>query len=64
MKLGLSLCARAGLYLELPSFLFQDEGPPYVEAGVASVDARLTESNIDDIDVAVLLLLLEGLVGA
>jgi len=63
MKLGLPPCARAGLYLEVPSFLFQEEGPPYVEAGVVSVEALLVESKTDDIEVEVLLLLFEGLVG-
>jgi len=49
--------------LEVPSFLFQEEGPPYVEAGVVSVEALLVESKTDDIEVEVLLLLFEGLVG-
>jgi hypothetical protein len=46
---------RDGLYLDGSLPLVQELGPPYVEDGVASVDALLDESNIEAIDEAVLL---------
>jgi hypothetical protein len=51
----LLLRTRIGLYLEGSLPLVQEPLPPYVEAGVASVDALLAVSNIEPIDDAVLL---------
>lgn len=58
---GLLLRSRVGLYLE-GSPPFTHEGPPYVDAGVASVDAVLTELKTEDI-VEEVLVLPVGLVG-
>lgn len=49
----LLLFSRVGLYFDV-SFLPQDEGPPYVDDGVARVDALLPLSKIDEKDVEVL----------
>lgn len=45
---------RVGLYFEEPLPFPHDEGPPYVDAGVASVEVLLTESKTEDMDVDVL----------
>ena len=54
----LLLFTCVGLYFDV-SFLPQDDGPPYVDEGVGKVDALLTLSNRDDIDVEVLVRLCE-----
>lgn len=52
---------RVGLNFEDSDFRPQDEGPPNVHDGVASVDAVLTELKTDDI-VEEVLVLPDGLV--
>lgn len=54
------LLSAVGLYFELLLLFPHDEGPPYVEEGVASVDARLELSKIDGADDKVLDLLCES----
>jgi hypothetical protein len=52
---GLFVRTRDGLYLVGSLVLLHEEGPPYVEDGVANVDALLEESKVDDMEEAVLL---------
>jgi hypothetical protein len=52
---GLFVRIREGLYLEGSLVRVQELGLPYVEEGVASVEARLEESKIEDMEEAVLL---------
>jgi hypothetical protein len=52
---GLFVRTRDGLYLVGSLVLLHEEGPPYVEDGVANVDALLEESKMDDMEEAVLL---------
>lgn len=54
----LSFRIRDGLYLEESLPLVQEAGPPYVDDGVASVEALLEESKIEAMDDTVLLGLL------
>jgi hypothetical protein len=55
MLKGLFVRIRDGLYLVGSLVLLHEEGPPYVEDGVANVDALLEESKMDDMEEAVLL---------
>ena len=59
---GLLLRTREGLNLDESPFLPQPVNPPYVDAGVASVEALLAELNTEDTLVDVLVRLV-GLVG-
>jgi hypothetical protein len=52
---GLFVRMREGLYLEGSLVRVHELGPPYVEDGVARVEARLEESKIDDMEEEVLL---------